>query len=210
MKLTSLAALVALACVSAECLANPCPAPADNSTLAGHLSTAELALKDGDLDSLGQALEETALALPCLDEAIVSEQAARLHRMEGVRLYAIGGAHQARSSLLAGKVLQPDYVFPEDLLPANHDLHLELARLRPATAQYNRVAKPNGGSLLFDGLPSRNRPMNHPTIFQRLNMDQFVVSTIYLLPDDPLPTYAPAPTIRRNLAIIAGCTFLAG
>ena len=210
MKFTLLGVLVALPVASSKSQAAPCPVTANNSTIDEHLGSAESALKEGDLDGLGQALEETALALPCLDEAVDVGQAARLHRMEGVRLYAVGGTNQARASLLAAKVLQPWYVFPESILPANHDLHLELARLRPATAQHQRVAKPKMGALLFDGLPSRNRPTNHPTIFQLMDPGQSVISTTYLLPDDPLPVYAPAPITRRTLAIIAGSSLLVG
>ncbi|MCB9681090.1 MAG: hypothetical protein H6733_06415 [Alphaproteobacteria bacterium] len=67
-----------------------------------------------------------------------------------------------------------------------------------------RVPRPKDAILYFDGLPSRLRPVERPTVVQLQDGAGTMLRTAYLRPGEPMIAYQTAPRTRTALAITAG------
>ena len=130
--------------------------------------------------------------LPCVEEPFTAPDAARYHRVEGLRFYLAADEDQARTYFAAARFAQPDYKLPTSLVPAGHPAQQLYDGADSFTTATEVVAAPLGG-LTFDGRASLDRPATRPTIVQVLNEGGGVVVTALLEPGDPMPTYEEAP-----------------
>ena len=206
------AAVLLLLCVSlgpATAGAQECMATSTAEQVESRLQAAEEAFSGADADAFVMALEEVALLVPCLGEPLPPSEAARMHRLEGIRTFIQGESEASQAALRAARVLEPSYRFPETLLAADHDLRLQYSAMDPTDARTRRVPEPRVGNIAFDGAPTRARPSDRSTVVQLLDAQQRVFSTSYLGPDDPLPDYRAIPRIRNRL-LITSATSLAG
>lgn len=186
-----------------------CFAPSNADQIDAHLAAAETGLQNSDHNAFLEALQETALLLPCLEEPIRLEIAARYHRVDGIRLVIEGNQAAGEAAFLSAKSLAPTYVFPVELFPAQHHIRLTFMNIDATKAKTRAVPKPKTGELLFDGAQPR-RPKMRPTLLQFLDSEGSITLTMPLLGPDPLPEYPNFSSRTRNGFLLgAGMSALA-
>ena len=185
----------------------PCPAPASVAELSALLDQAESAYAGLDPEGFTDALDEATLVLPCVVGAVSPDTAARVHRLKGIALFVADRRDDAAKSFAAARRVDPDYVFPETLVPPEHDLRTLYVAVDPGTFTWEEVPPPETGVLRFDGLDELRRPTSWPTIAQLLEGSR-PTATAYVRPGDPLPAYTPAPTRRAGEGSARNLTWL--
>jgi hypothetical protein len=181
-----------------------CLGPSTPSEVATRLQAAESAFASLDDQAFARSLEDAALLLPCLDEVVSPALSASYHRMEGLRLFALGQESDAVLALRTSRHLEPAYSFPQELLSKDHfltRLYLDLPTEEGATT---RPPPPLQGALWFDGRAADRRPTERTTIFQVVSEDGRVGQTAYLRVDAPLPEYAAVRRVRNRLLVASG------
>ncbi|MCB9678736.1 MAG: hypothetical protein H6737_26775 [Alphaproteobacteria bacterium] len=161
-----------------------------------------------DLNEIGfrdRVNEAAGLLLPCLADPLPLETVAHHHRVMAMHLLMIGDEPGALKAVEAAKVAQPDYAFPDELLPADHPVRAHYDAYAPEVAT-RTVPEPRSGSIAFDGANSRKRPKTHPTIAQLFDPQGLAQSTTYLGPRDPLPPYRAIPRQRNMLIVGSGAS----
>lgn len=172
--------------LAAAASAADCPVPVAANALLARLDAAEDAYADLDVDAFTTAADAVALELPCLEEPVTIELAARVHRIRALLQWGDANEAAARRSLAALKRITPAETLPVDLVPSGHALHQALAQADATT--WDVVPEPvEGDTLSFDGTPGA-RPAHQPTIAQHLRGEE-VDWTVLLAPDAALPEY---------------------
>lgn len=163
------------------------------------MEAAEAAYAGLDVDGYGNAMDEAALVLPCLDAPVEPAQAARWHRLQGLRLFLARDRDRAVRAFGAARALDPGYTFPEVLIPAGHPARSDYATMDVSAPRDERVPEPFEGELRFDGTAGVMRPADRPTVAQRLDGGGTVAATAWLEPGEPLFPYEgrPVPAPRR-------------
>jgi hypothetical protein len=191
--------------------ASDCPLRFPLASLLEKLDEAQAAFARFDAETFTTAMESSSLLLPCLKDPVSTDLAARVHRAEGIRLYAAGNKEAALSSLRAAKAIEPNYAFPKGLFPEGYALLSEYEGLDIQALPANKTPLPKVGVFHFDGLATRSRPSDRPTFFQHIATEGDTLQTVYLRQNMPLPDYAINPKLRNTLlAITASLAVAAG
>lgn len=169
-----------------------CEAPVDISQLSMMLSDAEAAFNNMD-DSYAATSQKVIDALPCVDDVISRELAARIHREIGVLQLQTGKKDRALLSFGAAHVLESWYKFPEG--HAARELY-DGATIDASPASL--LPTPAEGNIRIDGDISLQRPTAVPTLFQLVTPTGQVLQTAYLWPGEPDPSYEAAGTSARS------------
>lgn len=187
-------------------LASDCAEDVDPSRWTQHLEQAEAAFSSLDEATFDKEMDLAAIELPCLARPLRPDQAARYHRLVGLRLYVRDEEDAAREAFAAARAIEPMGALPSALLPPGHAARA-LADSATSPGRTDAVLQPKGGELWFDGVPGTERPADRPTVVQ-LELDGAVATSRYLAPGDAMPPYAAAPlaspVVRRRLALGVG------
>lgn len=194
--------LVWSALASATCLTTATVAQVE-----AQLTIAERAWTDLDGEAFDGALDEATLLLPCLAEVAPPAFAARVHRMFALRAWGTHDVERASWSMTAARTLDPDYVFPPDLLAPDHELAVAYAAIVPGPGPARRPPRPKGGALWFDGV-GPEEPLDRATIAQ-VEADGHLVTRL-LRPGEALPPYDPVPRTRNKLLAGSAVVLAAG
>lgn len=184
-----------------------CGAPVRLDELASALEQAEAAYIDLDEVGFRDKVNELAgILLPCAKDAFPPTLASRHHRLMALHLLMVGDEPGALSAIEAAKIGDPEFMFPDDLLPPTHPLraHYEAYVPHPKT---RNVPEPRVGSIAFDGQHTRRRSKIHPTVAQLFDEQGLAQSTTYLGARETLPPYRAIPR-RRNTLILGGASAL--
>ncbi|MCA9489474.1 MAG: hypothetical protein KC621_06110 [Myxococcales bacterium] len=177
-----------------------CTFRADLSEVSTALEAAETAYVSLDVALFEKATTEVDFVVPCLDAPLDVATAARLHRLRGLGRFAEGDSEGAVIELTAARALEPAFVFPVEMLPEGFELRLIYEGLPAAPSdQVARLPRPRGGRLVLDGSEGRDRAEDRSVIFQRIE-DDAVVQTTVLAPTDPIPWY---PGISKRRTVLA-------
>jgi len=166
-----------------------CPEPIPADVLDARVTSAEVAYGDLDVDGFRRAIEETALAVPCLHVVIAPSLAARTHRALGLGLYVDGEEARAAEAFAAARSVDSTIDLPAALVPPGHAVRDLFVRIDLSSGTRAEVPPPASGWLAFDGTRGDERPSDWPTIAQVLDADGAVVASDYALPGEPLPAY---------------------
>ncbi|TNE91658.1 MAG: hypothetical protein EP330_04805 [Deltaproteobacteria bacterium] len=178
-----------------------CKQPVQHEELEEAFTAAEASYMDLDPEGFRDKVNEiSALLLPCVEDAIGPQLAARYHRDLALQLSVVGDEPGALGALQAAKNADPEYVFDDAMLPADHPLRVAYEAMEVDDSGRN-VPEPKSGSIAFDGVNGRFRPET-PVVFQRFDATGRATDTLYLGVGDSLPTYRAIPR-QRNLLI--GC-----
>jgi hypothetical protein len=159
-------------------------------TLHDAAQRAEVAFGATRVEEFQQAIQLIDGLIPCLMEPVDPGLAAFVHRMQGLGAFIGRDQDRARQAFAAARGLQPDYSWPEDLIPWGHPL-LGLYQSFPLEgAAFEAVPPPAAGWVYLDGRPSEPRPREWPTIIQVSDAEGAIQLSTYLWPGDPLPDYA--------------------
>lgn len=179
--------------VSEAPAAAACTAGSSAADLEQMLVRAETAFEQLDTAGFGRALDEAAVALPCLTEPVPEALAARYHADLGIRMYTLGDEDHAREAFSASKAIAPEYAFAATLVPPGHELR-SIYTAAPTSASSEPLAPAAPGlAVAIDGVPAGSRPRDRAAIFQVLAEGR-PVETAYLFASDPTPSYALAPS----------------
>jgi hypothetical protein len=189
--------LLAGSALAADCLSTLSVVELDDL-----LERTEAAYMDLDMEAFAELAAEGPLRLPCLDTRLQPDLAARYHRMEAIRRYLDSDKTEAGQALRAAWELEPDYVFPDALLPPGHALRAQFEGMTQEEPDIERAPEPRAGETLFDGIQTDARPLTQATIFQLVDTNAALLETRYLYPSDRLPTYEVSPK-RRNRMLLA-------
>ena len=154
------------------------------------LGVAEGALVELDPDAFLATSDALVLSLPCVDEVIPPDAAARIHRLQGLRLY-IARDESAAAAFAAARRADPDLTLV-GLVPQGHVLH-ELFAVAPIDTPREPVPRPREGELLLDGEGVLERSDGRPVLFQRLGEGGEVLDTTWVPVDGLLPPYEAVP-----------------
>jgi hypothetical protein len=150
------------------------------------------------VDEFQAAIAELDGLVPCLMEPVDPELAALVHRMKGLASFIQRDQDRAREAFAAARALEPDYAWPEELIPWGHPLLGLYRALSVEEAAFDSVPSPSAGWVYMDGRPSEPRPLEWPVILQVSDSEGAIHLSSYLWPGDPLPDYglelAEAPT----------------
>jgi len=164
-----------------------CPAPTTALDLERRLTKAEQGFAEIDPVGLRAALEQARETLPCMGEAVTPGVAARLHRAEGLAALDANNRALAEQAFAAARAVEPDFALPSAYATETvRDIYMAVDPARGATQP---LGKPKAGSVRLDGVEARARPLERPTVFQRLGPTGEVIETAYLLPGMPVPAY---------------------
>jgi hypothetical protein len=156
--------------------------PATTSTVQQSLDLAQLAYNDLDDAGFKASLERALEALPCLEELIPRPLAASIHRYVGIGHFLERDHNRAQMAFAAAKSIEPNYRFPESLVPTDHPLFDDYDAPPPASPMFEAAPALSGGYYTFDGSPGSQRPTDRPTIAQVMRDDGAVAATAYLRP----------------------------
>lgn len=153
------------------------------------LVDAEVAYERLDLAGFRDAADDARRMLPCLSEAVMPPMAARYHRVRGMAAFVDRDRREAREAFAAARALEPAWRFPSTMVPEGNPLLEDYGALPLDGGRYEKVAPPAEGRISFDGLPTRMRPRDWPTVVQIFDASGGVRTTRWVRPGDAVPRY---------------------
>lgn len=168
-----------------------CIEPASSVRLVLSLEDAEAAFSTLDLDGFQQAMDESAVLVPCLDVVVPRPTAARYHRLQGLRAWLVRDDDRASRAFLSARRVEPAYRFGTDLVPEGHPTRTAYMSLPMDDAILEDLAPTPSGAFLVDGRREDRKPSNLPTMVQLIDDAGKVRWTRYTWPGDPLPPFPP-------------------
>jgi len=195
-----LVAAVALALAPLRAARATCYHTIDTHRLSELMDRAEYEYAKWETGLFVELANEIESSIPCIDDKVLADVAARLHRIVGLRARIVErDDDRARMAFAASRALDPNYRFPEDMISPGdpeHELYLAIPLQLWVTEQ---VPMPAAGSIRFDGSTTLDRPRTFATLFQYVGHDGQVVETAYLWPGDDMPGYLTKDAVTAAL-----------
>lgn len=194
----------------------PCSTPSTSSDLAVRLDEAESAYARLDPGGFIAALDEGRELLPCVVDTVSRPLVARLHRAEGLAAFLDREPSRAAQAFAAARTVEPNYRFPDAIVPAKHPIRMTYFALETGQGAYEEVPAPAGGHLLLDGRDATRVPEDWPVVVQVVDDEGGIMATGYVWPGEDLPAYTPAPVTgssgeeRDRSAVVAGLGVTSG
>ncbi len=170
--------------------ASACDDASTSSDLSRQVEAAETAYAELDIDGLVAATDTLLAALPCVSEPLSRSASANVHRVVGLRAFVDQEGEDAKLAFAAARSIQPDYRFPDTLIPpgnpilADYDaIPLSIASSEPAPALAD------DGSWRFDGRDGQERARTWPTVAQAIDTRGAVRGSVYLWPANALEAF---------------------
>lgn len=165
------------------------------------LVDAEVAYERLDLVGFRAAASDARRMLPCLSEAVMPPMAARYHRVRGMSAFVDRDRKEAREAFAAARALEPAWRFPTTMVPEGNPLLEDYGAMPLDGGRYEKVPPPAEGRISFDGLPTRMRPQDWPTVVQIFDASGGVRTTRWVRPGDALPRYSESdgPLVEERL-----------
>lgn len=176
-----------------------CPAPATVLDLLEQSARAEAAYVELDVAGFYAAMQAAAQGLPCITSRVSTQQAAAIHRLEGLRLYTLGAESAALRSFQQAQVLDPRYAPPESVVrPGSALSELWETAARAASSPWIATETPADVSLFVDGTPTSSRPAALPSIVQVTTRSGEVLWTRYVPSSVVLPDLTFLAVVARQ------------
>lgn len=158
-------------------------------------STIQQALLDFatlDEDSFDAAAQQAFDELPCLDEVLLSPNAAAFHRLMGLRAFFAGQDEAAVMSFRASLNIEPDYELSSKIAPKGGKLHRLWLESQDGPSPYVGLFRTPGGMYAWvDGAEGALQAEDLPSIVQYGITEDSVSWTGYLQPGELPPTTMP-------------------
>ncbi len=165
--------------------------PATSADVQTALEDAETAFGGMDLGAFRAATDRAGDEVGCLRDALPRSLAARLHRVEGLRAFVDNDVVRATAAFASARAIEPNYQFPEALVPAEHPVRERYVQQDPLSGGEAPVPRPADGQIEVDGRPGAPRPISRPVVTQWVRGDGSIPASAYVWPGDPLFDYAP-------------------
>jgi hypothetical protein len=169
-----------------------CDQPTSVVQLSDASRLAEEAFAKLDADGL---LTQSSLArsqiLPCVQEIITKRNAAAFHRLMALEAFINGNESRVVSELHAALILEPGYLFPENVAGPGHPL---LALYKRAETSDDGVAErtypPANGYMMVAGVRNAARHSKTPVIIQAFGPHGELLETRYVQPGEASPNWS--------------------
>ena len=205
--------MIPLLLLGSRVAAAGCPTPVTSADLIAALEDAKDAYSNLDVTLFRAAMARVDLGIPCSSDELTEHVVAEIHRAEGLLGFLDRATDRSLTAFAAARSIEPNYKFPETLVPVGNPVLADYEQLDPDGGQTMRVGEPVSGRILFDGSQVPARPRNFPTVVQLIDDDGAVTTTAYLWPGEALPPYAAQevrvaeagpPINHRNLGMKTG------
>lgn len=173
--------------VSASAANAACDTPASVSDLGMALDEAMGSFGRLEIDAFKESVQVVEQRLPCLDEPISRSAAAAYHRVIGLAHFLDRDAPRARKSFASARTVEPDYVFPTDVIPEGNPIRADYAAVDPEVGPFETAVSPKNKSVRLNGMLSIRRPVPLPVIVQVLDGRGGVQSTTLVAGGTSLP-----------------------
>ncbi|MEQ1506207.1 MAG: hypothetical protein ABMB14_28500 [Myxococcota bacterium] len=166
--------------------------PASSADLLAALEDAEAGFGNLDLDLFRVASDTAAADVACLAETLPRPLIARLHRVQGLRAFVDDDPVAAAAAFASARAIEPNYQFPEALVPAGHPVRERYFTQDPASGGDQDLLPPIDGQIEVDGRPGADLPRTRPSVVQWIRADGAVPESHYLRPGAAMFEYPPA------------------
>lgn len=158
-------------------------------------------------DVLGFEREVARLSseIACLREPVSPDLAADVHLTFGLWHWAHREDELAVASMRAARRAAPSRLLPDSLFPQGDALRVAFEEAR-TDGPVATVRAPASRAIWFDGVDTRERPLDRPTLVQVGGLDGLPSVSRVLLPADRVPSPPWVHKQRRDLAIVAATT----
>jgi len=187
-----------------------------SDALAEQAEVAEQALAAADADAYRTAHDTMVGMVPCLGRMLSTPTAAELHRTGGVRAFLDRDLERARIRFAAARLLDPDYEWPDALLPPSHPIRTAYMEESLRGRMFDVPKRPRRGVVAVDGRIGEGRLEGLPATFQLIDNNGEAELSVLLDPFDDFPTYPQAasrsvrPTTIASIAAAVGAGVLFG
>lgn len=138
--------------------------------------------------------------LPCLDEPVTQELAARVHLGRVLVQDYLGNQDRTREALAAYRAAVPAASLPEAVGSKRADLASALQAVNLNEGQFASLPEVAQPHLVLDGRSATQRPLSWPSLLQYTDGARGIEGTAYLWPGDPLPDFVPRSDPGAELA----------
>ena len=121
--------------------------PSSDASLQSTLDSAQLAFSMMDSSGFSTATAEAEAQAACLSDPVSPTVAARLHRVLGLQAFVAGDEPGARTAFAAARAIEPDYQFPDSMVPSDHPVRQLYGQSLNASAASTELAAPAAGHL---------------------------------------------------------------
>lgn len=175
-----------------------CPQAASTAALSLAMEDAEVAYARVDVDAFHDAMDHSAALLPCLEDLASADQAARYHRLQGLRAWILDDRDRAELAFLAARRIEPAWRFPAHMVPERHPTRDSYLALPLDHAVETPVVVPDGLILRIDGRNVTARAESLPALVQVRDDAGALYWSVYQWPGEPLPPWPETPDARRE------------
>ncbi len=161
------------------------------------VASVELQLEDveasfgADVDSFRASGAAALALLPCVDAPLEPSVAARFHRVAGLIAFVDRDAEGAEAAFAAARALEPDHALLGGRLAEAHPLMLQYAARDTVTATED--VDQAAGVTVFDGHTTPTRPLELPTVYQRLDLEGVLATSALVRAGEDLPGLVELP-----------------
>ncbi len=187
--------------------AEDCASRLPAAALDARIDQAEAAWTALDLEGFRRAADDLSGALPCLQGPLDVDQAARVHRLQGMRAFVQNDTERAELAFAAARRLRPGEGLPAALAPAQHPIRKHFSAL--PIDDVGDTALDARFAWQVDGREAELRPSRMPTVVQQRTADGAVSRSWYLWPGEAPLVAAPTGGIGRWLALGGGVALAA-
>lgn len=195
--MNSFTILLATTIIATTCPEGGIPASDMNAALERAMTDQKIL---ANTQQFSDAIDAARAQLPCLSTTIAEAYAVRFHIATGLSAFAAGDKEQALLSFRAAVKIDENAKLPPLVGRPGTPLGnlFEQAKYSPSTGE--PVGAATGEATLVDGKRRPARPVELPTILQRIGEEGKVLETVYLLPGEPLPQWAlpRAPELEQS------------
>jgi hypothetical protein len=181
--------------------------------LARTVEQAELAFGSLDVDSFRTNTTRLDAEVKCLRDLASPALAARIHRLEGLRAWIDQDAERSRASFAAARAIEPEYQFPQAMVPVGHPV-LNQYELSEPGARFSALAVPANARLFLDGTEAVQRADDRAALAQLLHDKGSIRASALLWPGEPMFPYDTKQEAAKGpnlpLSIVAAASLALG
>jgi hypothetical protein len=176
--------------------------PCDVQAVVAAAQAADARVVASDVLGFEREVAKLQAQIACLAEPVTPEVAADVHLTLGLWHWAHSQDELATASMLAARRAAPSRLLADDLFPQGDTLRVAFDA-PSGTPAFAAVKAPPARLIWFDGVVTRQRPSDVPTLVQVAGLDGRPSVSRVLLPTDRVPSPPWVHRQRRDLAIVS-------
>jgi hypothetical protein len=167
-----------------------CSTPTTMADVVVGLNAVEAAYLDVERQRFVRATKGSRKDMACMGTAVTAQVAGRFFVHEGLLAAGEGDLDQARVNFAGARWANSQQALA--LVAAGSPLHELFSAQSLRRPKMAKMARSEGATLLCNGAPCTERPVNWPVLVQVLDAESRVHHTVMLQPGQDLPVYKVA------------------